>query len=761
MLDARGKSAARPGLGRSRLLALGQKDAESTAIVSPVRSMPFVSRHRCLISLFLAGLLLSCSDAPTAPGRSPVASIELRPQTATVTVGGTEAFVATPLGAQGQPLGGRAIFWASEDETIATVSASGVVSGLKAGSTRIAASSEGRSAYAQVEVSPRRVHTVSVVPPSPETTVNGTVRLRAIAYDSTGAELTGRTFVWATSNELNATVVQGPTPDSATVTGRGVGSAMITATSEARTGSAAVTVSAIPVASVTVSSPVPPLLPGQTHQLTATVRDAGNNILNRQVTWSTESASVAVVNSAGLVTAVSAGVTTITASVEGVNGTVNVQVIQAAVNSVSLTAPRTGIRVGEEVQVTAVLRDAANNVLTGRPIAWSSSNGNVATVSGTGLVTAAGPGSAIITATSEDKSGTITFSVTVVPVISVSVSPASAERFVGQTQTFTATPRDSIGGALTGRTVVWGSSPSSVATINASDGQATAVAPGSATITATVEGVAGTASLTVQAVPVASVEVSPSAATIFVGGTQALSAVARDAGGNILTGRTVSWSSNASGVASVNATTGVVTGVSAGPATITATVEGVNGTAAITVQQVPVNSVVVTPASAGLHVTRTLQFSAEPRDAGGNPLAGRTVVWGSNDESVASVDVSGLVTAHAVGSTSIWARSEGVDGVASVTVTLAPVASVVLAPAATTIEVDEQLSYGIEVRDIYGALVTGRTVTWMSSDENVATVDSGGVATGVAAGTATITATVEGESGDAVLTVEEPDEEAK
>lgn len=557
--------------------------------------MRFAPALRSTLALLASAAVLSCGGSPTAPGRVSVAAVEVAPPAATIAVGGTRAFTATTVDAQGQTLAGRTIFWASEDETVATVSGSGVVSGLKAGTTRIAASSEGRSAYAQVEISPRRVHSVSVVPPAPQALVNGTVRLRAIAYDSTGAELTGRDFVWATSNQIVATVERGPTADSAVVTGRAAGTATITATSEGQTGDAALTVSAAPV------------------------------------------------------------------------------------NSVTLEAARTAVRVGEQIPVTAVVRDAEGNVLTGRSISWSTSNSSVATVTQQGVVSAAGAGSAVITATAENRSGTITFTVTQRPVISVSVSPQEVSLFVGGTQQMTATARDSADQILTGRATSWSSNNNAVAEVSGG-GLVTAKAPGSATITATVEGVANTATVTVTLVPVASVTVTPDGQTIAVGQKLEFAAVPRDAGGNALTGRAVTWSSSQADVASV-APNGEVTGVSAGTVTITATVEGVDGSAQLTVTDpsggsnpgtpiVVPDSVEVTPKSVSLSSrhSETAQLTARVFDKEGRPLEEVAVAWSSDNNGVATVNQTGLVTARSPGSATITASAGPASGTAQVSV---------------------------------------------------------------------------------------------
>src|SRR5213078_1934746 len=113
----------------------------------------------------------------------------------------------------------------------------------------------------------------------------------------------------------------------------------------------------------------------------------------------------------------------------------------------------------------------------------------------------------------------------------------------GQSAQLTATPQDANGNALSGRTVTWSSSNTSVAVADV-NGNVTGIAPGSATITATSEGKSGTASITVTNVPVASVTVSPPSASVAQGQTTQLSATTKDANGNTLSGRVVTWSSS-------------------------------------------------------------------------------------------------------------------------------------------------------------------------------------------------------------------------
>src|SRR5207247_776355 len=263
-----------------------------------------------------------------------------------------------------------------------------------------------------------------------------------------------------------------------------------------------------------------------------------------------------------------------------------------------------------------------------------------------------------------------------------------------------------------------------------------------------------TATVTVSGctVPVASVSVTPASATVAAGQSVQLTATPKDANGAPLSGRTVTWSSNNTSVAIADVN-GNVTAVAPGSATITAESEGQSGTAAITVTNVPVVSVTVTPASASIQQGQTIQLTATPKDANGNALSGRVVTWSSSNTAVASVDVSGIVTGVAAGSATITATSEGQSGTAAITVTSVPVASVTVSPASASVQAGQTVQLTATPKDVNGNPLTGRTITWSSSNTSVATVNSSGLVSGVVAGSATITATSEGQSGTSAITV--------
>lgn len=339
-------------------------------------------------------------------------------------------------------------------------------------------------------------------------------------------------------------------------------------------------------------------------------------------------------------------------------------------------------------------------------------------------------------------------------VASVSVSPPQAElTSVGETVSLTARALTSSGSEVTGVSFTWSSSNSTVASVS-STGVVTARSRGTTTITARTAGVEGSAAVAVN-LAVGSVQVSPSTAQLTaLGQTVELRARAFTQSGDEISGLNAQWSSSAPDVASVNQQ-GVVTAQGNGPATIRATIEGVQGTAQITVEQV-VDAVVLTPASASRTVGDQLQFSAEAQDANGNPVDGLSFTWASSNESVATVDQNGLATAVGEGSTMISATtSGGVRGTATLSVTR-EVASVEVSPGNAQLDaVGASVQFSAEAKDVNGEHIDGVAFTWSSSNGNVASVSSTGLATATGNGTAQIMAEADGVTGSATLVVEQ------
>jgi len=156
-------------------------------------------------------------------------------------------------------------------------------------------------------------------------------------------------------------------------------------------------------------------------------------------------------------------------------------------------------------------------------------------------------------------------------------------------------------------------------------------------------------------------------ATIVVGQSATATVSGADQFGSTIATGPVVWSTLSAAVATVNGN-GVVTAVAPGQTQVVATANGLTSQAPVTVVPVPVATVTVTPVTFFLVVGTTQQLTAVTRDAAGNVLTGRVVTWAANDQSRATVDANGLVTAVAAGTTNIVATSEGKTGAAQVVV---------------------------------------------------------------------------------------------
>jgi len=174
------------------------------------------------------------------------------------------------------------------------------------------------------------------------------------------------------------------------------------------------------VATITVVPNLVTIAPGTTTPLAATVADvSGNALSGRTVAWSSGNTAVVTVAANGVATGVAEGSATITATSEGKHGDATIVVRAATVATVAVVPNRVAIAPGETTPLAAIIADAAGNALSGRTVAWSSSNTAVVTVASNGVATGVADGSATITATSEGKRGDAT-----IVVGSATISPS-------------------------------------------------------------------------------------------------------------------------------------------------------------------------------------------------------------------------------------------------------------------------------------------------------------------------------------------------
>ncbi|HYT84527.1 MAG TPA: Ig-like domain-containing protein [Gemmatimonadales bacterium] len=681
-----------------------------------------------------------------------VATVIVTPASRTLTaLGVTQQFSAVARDAGGNVVPGQTFTWTSSPGGVAAVNpTTGLATAIGNGAATITATASGVSGTASLSVA-QVVASVAVAPASATLGALGlTQQFSAVAKDANGYVVAGPTFTWTSFPGGVASV----DPATGLATALGSGAATITATTGGVSGTASLSVAQV-VTAVTVSPAAATLAAvGLAQQFTALAKDAnGNTVTGQLFAWSSSVPAIASVDQTGLATGLAIGSATITATAAGVAGTATLSVAQA-IASVDVTpATATLTALGLTQRFSAVAKDAGGTVIPGQSFAWTSSDGLIATVDPSGLVTALANGPATITATTGGVSGAATLTVSQV-VTSVVVSPATATlSALGLTQQFSAVALDGNGRPVAGQAFTWASSVPAIASVDQT-GLATGLAIGSVTIGATAAGVAGTATLSVAQL-VTSIDVSPGTATLdALGLTRQFTATARDANGNAILGQSFSWASSAPGVATAAPATGLVTAIGNGPTTITATAGGVTGSAQLLVAQV-VSSVNVSPATAALGALGlSQQFGAVARDAKGNAVPGQAFSWTSLAPGVATVDpATGLATALANGTATITATTAGVSGSATLGV-LQVVVAVDVSPATATLSaLGLTQHFDAIARDARGNPVPDRTFTWKSSAVGVATVDASGLATAIGNGPATVTATTAGVSGSASVTV--------
>jgi uncharacterized protein YjdB len=371
-----------------------------------------IRRSAYLLVAALGVASVSCGgggDGGTGPGGGggPVVTrIDVSPGSADVFVGKTSTFTATPKDADGATVTGKSIAWTSSDQSVATVF-NGVVTGVKPGSVTITAAVGSVQGQATVAVK-APVASVELTPATATVVIGGTQQLTATLKDAAGNVLTDRTVAWTSDNDLVASV-----STTGLVTSKSVGQATITATVEGKLATSKITVTPVPVATISITPPTASLVIGGTVQLNATTKDAaGNTLTGRAIAWTTSDATVASVDAAtGLVTAHAVGTATITATSETRTATAAITVTVAPVATVAVSPSSPSILQGSTIQLTATTSDATGHVLTDRTVTWSSSDPSKAKVDANGLVTGVSYGQAIITATSEGKSGSATVKV--------------------------------------------------------------------------------------------------------------------------------------------------------------------------------------------------------------------------------------------------------------------------------------------------------------------------------------------------------------
>jgi hypothetical protein len=440
-------------------------------------------------------------------------SIIVTPAAPTIPLGSTRQFTATGTYTDGSTQNiTTTVAWSSSSPAVATISnaagTKGLATSVGSGQTTITATLGSVTGSTTLTVNAAALSSIALSP------LNSTIALGTTQqFTATGTYTDGSTHnitttvAWSSSSPTVATISNAAGTNGLT-TSANAGQSTITATLGSVTGSTTLTVSAAALSSIALSPLNSSISLGSTQQFTATgtYTDGSTQNITTTVAWSSSSPTVATISNAagtnGLATSVGSGQTTITATQGSVTSSTTLTVNAAALSSIALSPlnPSIGLGTTQQFTATGTYTDGSTQNIT-TTVAWSSSSPAVATISnaaGTnGLASSVNAGQSTITATLGSVTGSTTLTVNAAALSSIALSPLNSSIVLGTTQQFTATGTYTNGSTQDlSSSALWSSSDSTIFTVNAT-GLAASLTTGTATITATANGVSGSTNLTV------------------------------------------------------------------------------------------------------------------------------------------------------------------------------------------------------------------------------------------------------------------------
>jgi len=640
-----------------------------------------------VISLVLGLIgLAGCGDNASPAPEATLESIAITPTVPTVAAGTSVQLVATGTYSDATTANlSSQVAWSLAETTVATISATGLLTGVAPGAVTITASLDGISGSGNAAITAAELTAIAVTPANPTLAAGTSTTLVATGTfsDASTQDLTSQ-VTWSSDNTAHVTVAA-----TGTVTAVGVGPSTITAKRGSVVGTTIVTVSTAVLSSLAIVSdpPGPLTVPvGHALQLTAvaTLSDGTKQVLGAEAHWAVEATAVATISATGLLATLTQGQATVTVTAGDLHAMATVTVTPAVLDSIEVTPATASVAAGLDQPFVAIptFSDHTHPDVSAQ-LEWSVQDTAIATISSTGLVTTVKAGDTTVTAKVGSISGSATLHVTAAVITAIVVTPANPTVSLGGTRQFHATGQLTDGTTRDLPLVAWESSRPDFATIDAT-GLATSVSPGSTDITGTFEGISGTTTLKVTAAVLESITIAPADASVAKGVPQAFTATGNFSDGTHpdITGE-VAWTSSDAAIATIS-TAGPSAGVASthgeGTATISAALDGQTQSVTLQVTPAVLTRVVVLPLTASEIPGATQQYTATGllTDDSSVPLTA-TATWSSDHPELATVSDTGaskgLVTGVAVGTATITATSGGLTGAATL---------VVLGPSVTT-----------------------------------------------------------------------------
>jgi uncharacterized protein YjdB len=629
------------------------------------------------------------------------------------------------------------VTWESSAPNVASISTSGVILAVSPGTASVNVSLQGVSKAIQVTILPDLV-SLTINDISSSLKVSDTLQLivTGIYSDATTQNLTSS----ATLSVADAAVLN--VSSTGLVTALSAGITTVTVVYEGLTIERSIAIKAL--VDLHISPPSLTLAIGSSQQLsvTGTYTDDSVEDVDSLVTWQSSDSSVATISTAGVVLAISAGSTSVTASLQGVSETIQVTVLPNLV-SLSINDVSSNLKASDTFQliVTGIYSDASTQNLTASTT-WSVTDTSVLRITSAGLVTGLSAGTTMVTAAYAGLA--VERNITVKDLLKLLISPTSV------TLTMASSKQLDVSGQYTDESVeavdslvTWQSSDPSIADISAS-GSVLAISAGTITVSASLQSLSSAIQVTVlpNLDSLSSTEVIPNL-KLFDTFQLTLTGTYSDASTQNLTSL-ATWSVVDASILDVSSA-GLISALSVGTTLVTAAYEGLTVERSISVKALadlsisPTSLTLAIASSEQLRVTgRYTDNSAESFDS--------AVTWQTTNVNVASISNSGVLLGITAGTISITASAGSVSTSLSVTVSPATLESIVVSSPVSQLAAG--LTSPFSAKGLYSngtEQVLSDQVVWSVSDESIASIDTEtGLLTALGTGTVSVSATKEG-----------------
>lgn len=670
------------------------------------------------------------ASVSVAPGE--LTTIAIAPESTRITAGETIRLEAKGLDAAGNEIAIEPEWSFTDDALAGTLDPEGTFRTETTGRFEVQAKVDDVTATANLEVTPGALTDIRISPDEIRAEAGSEQSFQATGYDVYGNEIEVEPR-WTVDGDI------GTVDESGRFRAVKAGDGELVATSGRRAGRASIEVVPSELAEIWVEPETSEVVSGTTTHFTAAGRDAFGNQVEVSPEWSV-TGEIGTIDDHGRFTAVVAGRGTVVARSDAIAGDRPVRVVPGALTSIELSPTEAEMAAGSSETFRAVGFDAAGNESELSPD-WGVT-GDVGDISPDGRFQAKVAGRGRVVA----QRGSITqeASVRVRPgkLVEIEVEPASFDVAAGNHTSFSATGQDAHGNEIEidpSWTITGG-----IGEIDAETGRFTAATVGQGNVVATVGGVGGKADVTVEAGPLARIEISP-AVPLTAGETHRFSASGFDAAGNPVSIHP-EWSVD--GDFGRIGPQGELIAVKAGKGKVAAEANGVTGRVTVDVRPGPLAWLELSPSEATLRSTETKKFHVVAKDHFGNKVA-VDPEWNVRT-GIGHVSSDGTFTATATGTGKIVVRTESLSASADVTVEPGPTVAIRVTPESTEIRAGSKLKFDAEGRDAHGNR-TEVEPSW-SVTADIGTIDENGLFTAASAGSGKVLAVLPGVVGSANVT---------